>query len=383
LKNKLLIIFLVISLFLTGCWDNININRRAFVISMGIDKFVFDEEKDDPKLNNDLSRYRIAFSIPNLPKFVGQQGVSDEPKYTRVSVGTTITNAYKSLESRINKSIYFGHTKSLLFGEELLKDKVLLKQTMDVLQRNSDFGKSIPVVAVEGSVVDALEVLPDTQPMVGIYIMELFENNKEQRSFIEEKELGNLLQDFEENKTGLIPRLIVGEKDLKLEGAAIIKDYELQGWLDEKYLKGILWLLKKSYRLEISVPYHDYYIAYDVSDSETKIEFSGDSQDLSCKISIETEGSIDEYILDEEMFQAEEIRNLEKAVEKEIEKEVLDSIEILQKKYKTDVIEIGKRLERQKPEIWKEIKDNWDEVFENMDFTVDVKVYARRVGQTK
>ncbi|HQD50375.1 MAG TPA: Ger(x)C family spore germination protein [Defluviitaleaceae bacterium] len=383
MKNKLLIIFLVISLFLTGCWDNININRRAFVISMGIDKFVFDEEKDDPKLNNDLSRYRIAFSIPNLPKFVGQQGVSDEPKYTRVSVGTTITNAYKSLESRINKSIYFGHTKSLLFGEELLKDKVLLKQTMDVLQRNSDFGKSIPVVAVEGSVVDALEVLPDTQPMVGIYIMELFENNKEQRSFIEEKELGNLLQDFEENKTGLIPRLIVGEKDLKLEGAAIIKDYELQGWLDEKYLKGILWLLKKSYRLEISVPYHDYYIAYDVSDSETKIEFSGDSQDLSCKISIETEGSIDEYILDEEMFQAEEIRNLEKAVEKEIEKEVLDSIEILQKKYKTDVIEIGKRLERQKPEIWKEIKDNWDEVFENMDFTVDVKVYARRVGQTK
>jgi len=383
LKNKLLIIFLVISLFLTGCWDNININRRAFVISMGIDKFVFDEEKDDPKLNNDLSRYRIAFSIPNLPKFVGQQGVSDEPKYTRVSVGTTITNAYKSLESRINKSIYFGHTKSLLFGEELLKDKVLLKQTMDVLQRNSDFGKSIPVVAVEGSVVDALEVLPDTQPMVGIYIMELFENNKERRSFIEEKELGNLLQDFEENKTGLIPRLIVGEKDLKLEGAAIIKDYELQGWLDEKYLKGILWLLKKSYRLEISVPYHDYYIAYDVSDSETKIEFSGDSQDLSCKISIETEGSIDEYILDEEMFQAEEIRNLEKAVEKEIEKEVLDSIEILQKKYKTDVIEIGKRLERQKPEIWKEIKDNWDEVFENMDFTVDVKVYARRVGQIK
>jgi len=383
LKNKLLIIFLVISLFLTGCWDNININRRAFVISMGIDKFVFDEEKDDPKLNNDLSRYRIAFSIPNLPKFVGQQGVSDEPKYTRVSVGTTITNAYKSLESRINKSIYFGHTKSLLFGEELLKDKVLLKQTMDVLQRNSDFGKSIPVVAVEGSVVDALEVLPDTQPMVGIYIMELFENNKERRSFIEEKELGNLLQDFEENKTGLIPRLIVGEKDLKLEGAAIIKDYELQGWLDEKYLKGILWLLKKSYRLEISVPYHDYYIAYDVSDSETKIEFSGDSQDLSCKISIETEGSIDEYILDEEMFQAEEIRNLEKAVEKEIEKEVLDSIEILQKKYKTDVIEIDKRLERQKPEIWKEIKDNWDEVFENMDFTVDVKVYARRVGQTK
>ncbi|HOQ17280.1 MAG TPA: Ger(x)C family spore germination protein [Defluviitaleaceae bacterium] len=383
MKNKLLIIFLVISLFLTGCWDNININRRAFVISMGIDKFVFDEEKDDPKLNNDLSRYRIAFSIPNLPKFVGQQGVSDEPKYTRVSVGTTITNAYKSLESRINKSIYFGHTKSLLFGEELLKDKVLLKQTMDALQRNSDFGKSIPVVAVEGSVVDALEVLPDTQPMVGIYIMELFENNKERRSFIEEKELGNLLQDFEENKTGLIPRLIVGEKDLKLEGAAIIKDYELQGWLDEKYLKGILWLLKKSYRLEISVPYHDYYIAYDVSDSETKIEFSGDSQDLSCKISIETEGSIDEYILDEEMFQAEEIRNLEKAVEKEIEKEVLDSIEILQKKYKTDVIEIGKRLERQKPEIWKEIKDNWDEVFENMDFTVDVKVYARRVGQTK
>jgi len=383
LKSKIIIIYIIISFLLTGCWDGIDINRRAFVVSMGIDKFVFDETKDDPNLNTELSRYRITFSIPNLPKFVGQQGISEEPKFTRVSVGTTISNTYKALESRINKSIYFGHTKSLLFGQELLKDKILLKQTMDTLQRNPDFGKAIPVVAVEGSVEEALEVLPDTQPMVGIYIMELFDNNRENGGFFDEKSLGDLLQNFEEDKTGLIPRLSVGEKDLKIEGAAVIKDYELQGWLDERQLKGLLWILKKDYRLEISAPYDDYYIAYNVSESNTKIEFLGDNEEIICKVLVEVEGNIDEFILDENIFELETIRKLEKVIKKEIENEINYSLEAIQEKYKTDVIQIGKRLERKKPDVWKKVKDNWDEVFENMQFIVEAKVNIRRIGQSK
>ena len=55
LKSKIIIIYIIISFLLTGCWDGIDINRRAFVVSMGIDKFVFDETKDDPNLNTELS----------------------------------------------------------------------------------------------------------------------------------------------------------------------------------------------------------------------------------------------------------------------------------------------------------------------------------------
>ena len=152
--------------------------------------------------------------------------------------------------------------------------------------------------------------------MVGIYIMELFDNNRENGGFFDEKSLGDLLQNFEEDKTGLIPRLSVGEKDLKIEGAAVIKDYELQGWLDERQLKGLLWILKKDYRLEISAPYDDYYIAYNVSESNTKIEFLGDNEEIICKVLVEVEGNIDEFILDENIFELETIRKLEKVIKR-------------------------------------------------------------------
>ena len=37
----------------------------------------------------------------------------------------------------------------------------------------------------------------------------------------------------------MIPKLTV-EKDIKIAGVAIIKDYELKGWLDERNQRGSL-----------------------------------------------------------------------------------------------------------------------------------------------
>jgi len=383
-RNKIFILStILIVTILTGCWDRMSIDRRAFVLAIGIDKFIFDEEKDDPNLNTHWTKFRVAFSIPNLPKLVGQQGVTEEPRYAKVSTGPTFSNTYKGLEGRINKTIYFGHTKAIVLGDELLKDKALFKEVLDIFLRNSEFSRSIPIVAIDGAAEDVVKVHPDMQPMIGMHITQLFENNQGETIRFEEKTLGELIKSLQEDKMAIIPQIHLGEKDIKIAGAAIIKDYELAGWLDDRQIKGILWIKKKNRRLEVSAPYKDFHVAYHVSSAKSKIRFNEDNGKLSCNIIIEAEGNLDEYILDESALDNKEIKKIEMAFEKVIKEEIRNSLRVLQEEYKADVIEIGKELERQDYKRWNKVKDNWEEEFQEMDFIIDIHVKIRRIGQAK
>lgn len=383
-KNKIFLLCVILNLLLlTGCWDRMSIDRRAFILGIGIDKFIFDEEKDEPSLNTHWTKYRVTFAIPNISKFTGEQGLSDEPKFVKVSTGPTFSNSYKGLGGRINKTPYFGHTKAIIFGKELLKDKVLLKEVMDNLQRNTEFSRSVPIVAIDGPADEAFMIIPDMHPMVSFYINQLFESNKSENLRFEEKNLGNLLQNFQEDKMAMIPKLTLGAKDIKIAGAAIIKDYELKGWLDERETRGALWVRKKNRRLEVSAPYKDFHVAYHVSNAKSKIKFHKEDEEIACNITIEAEGNLDEYILDTSILDNEEIKRVEGAVEKVVKDEILNSIRVLQEEYQADVISIGKELERQEPKEWEKVKDNWEEVFEKMPFSVDVHMNIRRVGQSK
>ncbi len=360
-----------------------SIDRRAFIVAVGIDKFIFNELEDEPSLNKQINRYEMTFAIPNLQKVVGEQGLSDEPRFVKTSVGPTFINTYKNLEGRINKNAYFGHTKAILLGKELLKDKTLLKETLDILQRNNQFSRSIPVVSVDGTAKEALMANADMQPLIGIYISELFENNEGVNTRFEQRTLGDLLKDFKEDKGAIIPKLSIGEKDIKIAGAALVKDYELKGWLDEYEVRGMLWIKKNNQRLEVSIPYKHFYIAYHVSNSKSKITFYKEEEDIVCRVLVEAEGRLEEYILDENILDNKEIEKVEDAIEKSIKEEIENSIHILQKQYNTDVINIGKELERQDPKQWELVKDNWDEVFEKMKFDINVSINIRRIGQIK
>lgn len=368
---------------LTGCWDSMSIDRRAFVLGLGIDKYIFDETKDEPSLNTHWTKYRIAFSIPNISKFAGEQGLTDEPKFVLVSTGPTFSNTYKGVGGRLNKVPYFGHVKSIVFGSELLKDKVLFKEVLDTLQRNSEFSRSIPIVAIDGAADEAIKAVPQSNPLLSIYINQLIESNKSETLQFKKKDLGELLQNFQEDKMTMIPKLTVGEKDIKIAGAAIIKDYELKGWLDERETRGALWIQKRNQRFEVSAPYEDFHVAYHVSNAKSKIKFGNKEDELSCHIDIQAEGNLDEFILDKSILSTKEIKKVEEAIAKVIKDEVLNSLKILQEKYQADVIGLGKELERQHPKEWLKVKDNWEEVFEHLPISVNVNIFIRRVGQSK
>lgn len=52
------------------------------------------------------------------------------------------------------------------------------------------------------------------------------------------------------------------------------------------------------------------------------------------------------------------------------------------KEFESDTFGIGQLVHRQYPDLWKEIEDNWEEIFPNLDYTINVTACINDTGFT-
>lgn len=50
------------------------------------------------------------------------------------------------------------------------------------------------------------------------------------------------------------------------------------------------------------------------------------------------------------------------------------------KKYEADAVQFNKVLHKQEPKKWRNIKNEWESLFPNVEVTVDVVVHTRNTG---
>ena len=78
-----------------------------------------------------------------------------------------------------------------------------------------------------------------------------------------------------------------------------------------------------------------------------------------------------------------QISELENTSEKIVEKNILDLIQKSQTKFKTDVFGIGSMVYRKDPKLWKQVKDNWDEIFTTMEVEVHTNIEIINTSKIK
>ena len=66
-KIKVVLYQIMLIVLLTGCWDKVEINERAFVSVIGIDKYT--QEGNNVPL--ELERFEVTYLYPNL-KAIGK-----------------------------------------------------------------------------------------------------------------------------------------------------------------------------------------------------------------------------------------------------------------------------------------------------------------------
>ena len=374
MKKMTIILMILSSLVLTGCWDMLDVNNRIYPYSVGFD---LDENSEE--------MYKISYSYPNIFA-LGKNPTSEEKAFVVSVNGNNIFQAMHHLTTRISFPMYLKHLKVVVFSEDVLNDSDLVKEIVDGVNRDFIANKNTQLLlAKDGSEALLQGTIKSTeQQIVGGTIYNLLLNQQESSLFTPNT-MGNLVEDMDDSGASIIPVGFIMDGELHIEGGAVIKDYKMVGYLAPKENRAIAHLNNDVATDGIDVDYKGHNLSLMISESKTKKKLISKDENIKIRLDLAMEGHIHSYTLKEEanVNTQQDNKDMEREAAKVVEKEMNQAVNKIQKDLKADVLFIGDYLSKFHPKLWREIEKDWDELYPDIEIEVNVTVKIRRRGLTK
>ncbi|MDQ6595519.1 Ger(x)C family spore germination protein [Bacillus salipaludis] len=367
-------LILLCPLLLTGCWSQLELNERAFVAGIYIDKAA--------KGNMEVS---LSFTLPNrlVPGDLGGAGSSGKPYTILSATGKSFTEAYKKIQATITRNISWGHTRIIIISEEMARDGI--KDILEFVVREPSLNINQALLIAPGKAKDIEKLTP---------IFERFPSSIP-TSFTQRKiTMDTTTKDFLEAHSGDMIVSLLSKKIMKMlsEGGkeglfvspgemALFHNYKMVGKLDTKAGRGALWLrnLIKDAEVTMNSPTDQHLISLLVMNANSKIRPSK-NKPFTFNVDINAEGHISESHSNINLSNEKNIAQLELTAEKQIRNRIKATLKASQEE-KADVFQFGEYLSWYKPKIWKKVKNDWPEVYhEKVKLNVHIDLKIRRLG---
>ncbi|MCP3028978.1 Ger(x)C family spore germination protein [Halobacillus sp. A5] len=388
-RGLIIIMLLVVTSLLSGCWNSREMDDFSIVTALGIDKA---EEE---------GRYEVTIELVNPAEVVGgEQSTSGRASTTTIysAKGDTLISAIRRVSQQTPREIFFPYTQTVIFGEELARSGI--EDIFDLLERNQEF-RSTPrvLIAKDNSAKNILSIL---SPLEKIPAQKLVKTSK-----VSGQSLGETLpvkiMEFVKKMTsdGIEPLAsgvsILGQSEdgesttnieqttpnslIKSEGLAIFKKGKLMRWIDREEARGILWVINKidSTIVNLSCEQKTNAISFNVTDTRTSLRATEANGTPSIDIHVKQEGEIEEVLCKMDISNRDKLEQLEKQIEDNTKQEIERAIQIA-KEENSDVFGFGQVINRGNPKLWREIKKDYNDIFPEMEVKIKVDAYVMKTG---
>ncbi|MCX7772770.1 MAG: Ger(x)C family spore germination protein [Clostridia bacterium] len=408
-KAFLLLCVMAASLFLTACYDAVEIGDNAYVSTLGIERGVND-------------KYRISFQIPKFDQASSGGGggggagggESKEEKDTITVDAPAFFEAVALANTTIPKRLNFMHLKAIVISEDLAKSG-LLGEFLAPLIRYREIRRSTNIIVCKGT---AMDFLAASKPYMGSLVTKTYEDligNFRTTGFFPNVTLNDLTtamkstvqesfaiygavnngDKFKANGpvytgkfnitgdyyAGDVPRK--GGPEIELMGTAVSNGDIMVGKLNGFETQMMLILRGELKKAIFAIPDPErtgLSIAIEIKEFErpvTKIDIKGDKIKINSHLSMEGEiVGIPSRINYEEPNKK---KIVEKAMADYLENGLNRTVQKCQG-FNTDVFHYGEIAVRQFPTIQEWDKFNWLSKFGNAEVKVSVDFTVRRTG---
>lgn len=378
--KRMMAAFLIFPLIiLSGCWDKVEIEQRAIVGALMFDKAEIEEDNNKSLVRK--SGIDVSFGLINPSKIQG----SEEAFISEKVKGINFPDAAERLSSRISRRPFFGHTRLLVLTEKFMRDEKLLKEALDDIERRAVINQQMKVVVIKGDPNKIMDVKPKLENLNAAYISGIVENSSISSEVVS-LTLAELFKEIRDGEGSVtIPTVKISSAnngDFVIDELTLIKDYKFLKYLDTKYVGSYKIITNKFDKGRELTKINDIIIPYYIYSIDRRIWMDGE-KNLKYKIRYEIEGDITQYEFNKELFNAELIKNIEKKIESDMEKELKETTEYFQKEIGHDYLGFDSYTHKYHNKIYKKYKDNWDDAFKSADISYEVKVNVRRIGTSK
>lgn len=381
-------VFYLILIYLTGCWNSIDIVDLNIVSAIGIDK---------------TSDNKIEFTVQIIkPDTISaqEQGSSEDATWTFSSTGETIGEAARNLLTIVDGIPLYSHAEILVISEDIAKEGIM--DVLDIFERNYGTRRRTNVLISRGiSAKEIVNAKSELESIPSLHIVNVIKNTRF-LPYIIEIEIFEILQKL--SAPGVNPVIGVIEKrdskaneekskedelqvkDLKVEGGAVFKKDKLIGWLDSIQTRGYQFVVDKVLSGIIIIPNpHDTDKSVDILlkkvNSKIDVQFN-DGQPV-LHIEIKIEANIGSQQGPGDLTTNSMVKKVEKAVDDVVEEEIRNIINLAQVKFKSDIFGFGEVMHRKHLSYWNKVKGDWDSEFVKLPVNINVEVMIGKSGLTK
>jgi spore germination protein KC len=359
-------------IIIAGCWNYREVEQLAIASGVAVD-------------TNADGTAHITIEVVNIG---GGSDVAYEPKYIE-SDGITFFEAARKAITKEGKKIYWSHCKVVILSEIIAKEEV--SKYLDFLYRDAEIREDIwLLISKEKTAGEILQSKGMLKPIVSFQIDDTMRSQKAVSRFptIQMYEFFDRL--IYKQVSAILPTVNLveqhGEKTPHVGGTAIFKGKKLIGFLNEEDTKGVLWLRDEIEGglivLKDAAGTNDN-VTLEIFKSKSKITPAVQDGVLKIKVETELDVNIGAILGETDFINSPGRQKLAKAAEDHIKKQIDNAYIKLRDEYKADIFGFGRRVEMKLPDIWNQIKKDWDKFFAELEVDVKVTVNIKGSGATR
>ncbi len=391
---KIIFLSLVFILALTGCFDKVELEERALVLAIGIDKYTKENDTNTEKTGEE-KRFIVSMAMPEVSEGEksGNSNQQADPmsedkgksinEAIKIAEGSSVASTIELIDTYMSKNLYYGHTKVVVLGKEILEDENMLKEVIDALERNNEISRKIIVLGTTEIAQDILQTIPKDEKMLGIYINDFYKNNKKNSSFTYSVDLEDIIQQLLSIGDTAIPNIQIVDDDVRLTGLIALKDGKYISYLDDTTTKGLLWIIDKKSLGEIAIPFENGYVSTSIFKKKIEKNFYEQDNKIVCQFIINIEGNISEYKLGKNiMIDTEKYKMIEDEISKYVKNEIENSINTISQ-LNVDIIGLKELIRKNEYSLYDKYNLENNNIYDYVNFDIQCNTKIKGSGSIK
>ncbi|SDC71103.1 spore germination protein KC [Melghirimyces thermohalophilus] len=409
---KCLCILLLITPWLTGCWDRTEMEERGIILGLGIDTAPPEAEKHEDQITetNDpagfpppgeemikvTAQVAVPGRVPLGPGQGGSQGGggggSQKPVWAIQVMGHTLEDALQNLQQQVAQQLYLGHLRIVVVSEELAKRG--LKENLDLLMRDPEIRKSSYLLVSRGPASKALAVAPPLERVPTLYLSGLMDHAVQTGRF-PQSFIGNFFTAYAaKGKEGYLPYVQPkggnkpdSEIDIEIDGLAYFVGDKMVGHTEPVEVARFMEVIgigAAGYSVSVPVPGQQGNVMIRKTERAQKPFVEIRRGKPLVHVFIHVEGELDAKSNQQiKINSTQTLQSVRKGLSRRLQRINAQFVQDLQKEG-SDIFGFGEQVRAQEPEYWNRhvrTREKWRQVFKNeLQVKVTVTSSIRRTG---
>lgn len=380
---------------LCGCWDYMDLDKRGYVLGVGIDKF------DPSQLGNQFNyapmesgppKYSYSVQVPIIAraqsKPSGQGGGSSAKDKTWILEmhGNSFFEVNREYVTRLDYPPFYAHLQAIVINEAAAREGITAP--LDLFIRDAEIRRRTSIFITPSKATDVLKVSPKVDDYSGIYLSRLRTGSKRTSRILHKTDLGLVAQSLHTGSDFVVPRVVPDREEIKNAGAAVFKKDKMVGWMDEIKTAYLKWIRDAVKGGTVAVGLDEEgksSVTLEIKKVKTKVHPKVNGDKITIQLNTTASFHVSEVTSDSisDAYDTGFIKKVEKLAETKIKEEMEKTVKYVQKEFGADVFDFHLALQRHEPDVWDKVKENWHDVFPTVKAEVQVKVSIDQIGLTR